>query len=125
MIKHNLGVISTPRLTPTERHLFPLLRKKFNVKFFPIHEITDLNYIKNESKNIKIILNTAGDIPNTFDSLEITKTFEGMGKHVIDSSKSFYYREDKWLFYQWCKKNNLPTPETYYIPRNINISKKT
>ena len=123
MDKPNLGIICTPRYNNTEKHLFPILKKKFNLVLFPVNEDIDFASLKRQSADLKIILNTAGDQPNTFDSLEIVKTFEGLGKHVIDSSKSFYYREDKWLFYQTCVKNNLPTPVTYYIPRNINISK--
>lgn len=123
MNKPSLGIICTPRLNSTERNLFPLLKKKFNLVLFPIDNDIDYANLKRQSQNLKVILNTAGDMPNTYDALEIVKTFEGLGKHVIDSSKSFYYREDKWLFYQTCVKNHLPTPVTFYIPRNINISK--
>ena len=122
-MKPYLGVICTPRLNSTERNLFPLLKKKFNLILFPIEKDIDYANLKKESKNIKLILNTANDMPNTYDALEIAKTFEEMGKYVVDSTKSFYYKEDKWLFYQTCVKNHLPTPVTYYIPRNINISK--
>ena len=124
MVKPNLGIICTPRHTPTEKHLFPLLKKDFNLIFFPIQNDIDYALLKKQSEDIKLIINTAGDMPNTYDSLEIVKTFEELGKHVIDSSKSFYYREDKWMFYQTCVKNHLPTPVTFYIPRNINISKE-
>ncbi len=123
MKKPSIGVICTARLNSTERNLFPLLKKKFNLVLFPIQKDIDYASLKEQSENLKIILNTAGDMPNTYDALEIVKTFENLGKHVIDSSRSFYYREDKWLFYQTCIKNNLPTPVTYYIPRNINVSK--
>ena len=119
----NLGVICTARKNSTEHHLFPLLKKKFNVVFFPDQEDIDYFTLKKNSRGIKVILNTAGDMPNTYDSLEIVKTFEGMGKHVIDSSRSFYYRGDKWLFYQTCLVHKLPTPATYYIPRNISLVK--
>ncbi len=106
MKKPDLGIICTPRFNNTEKHLFPYLKKKFNLIFFPINEDTNYEELKNRSKNIKLLINTAGDIPNTYDALEIVKTFEQLGKHVIDSSKSFYYREDKWMFYQICLKNN-------------------
>ncbi len=119
--KPYIGVICTPRHNQTERSLFPLLKKKFNIIFFPIQKDTDYVSLKKQSEKIKIILNTAGDMPYTYDSLEIIKTFEDLGKHVIDSSHSFYYREDKWLFYQTCVKHNIPTPVTYYIPRNIGL----
>ena len=119
----SLGIICTLQKTPTERNLFPILRKKFNLVLFPLQKDIDYDVLAKQAKNIKVVLNTAVDMPNTYDSLEMVKTFEGMGKHVIDSSKSFYYREDKWMFYQTCLKNHLPTPKTYYIPRDINKSR--
>jgi len=118
-----IGIICRPRYNVTERHLIPDLKKKFNVVLFPIQKDIDYLQLKKQSEETRIILNTAADMPNTYDSLEIVKTFEGLGKHVIDSSKSFYYREDKWLFYLTCIKNKLPTPITYYIPRDINMSR--
>jgi ribosomal protein S6--L-glutamate ligase len=119
-----IGVICTPKLNSTEKNLFPVLKERFDLILFPIEKDIDYAYLKKQSENIKLILNTAGDMPNTYDALEIVKTFENLGKRVIDSSKSFYYREDKWMFYQVCLKNKLPTPITYYIPRNITISKE-
>jgi len=124
MAKPRIGVICTPRGTPTEKHLLPILKEKFDVVLFPIQ--TDIDYItlRDQAKSVGIILNTAGDMPNTYDSLEIAKTFEKLGKHVIDSTRSFYYNEDKWQFYLICVKHNLPTPVTYYIPRDIGNSAK-
>jgi len=119
MEKPFLGLICTPHANATERNLLPLLREKFNVVLFPVQKNTDYEMLRKNTEKVHIILNTAIDMPNTYDSLEMVKTFETMGKRVIDSSKAFYYKEDKWLFYQTCLKNNLPTPVTYYIPRNI------
>jgi len=122
--KPALGIIATPRGSPTEKHLLPVLKKKFNLVMFPLQADIEYSTLKERSRGLQIVLNTAGDMPNTYDSLEMAKTFEGLGKRVIDSSKSFYYREDKWLFYQTCVKHKLPTPITYYIPRDINASRK-
>ncbi len=124
MEKPALGIIATPRGSPTEKHLLPVLKKKFNLVMFPLQADIEYSTLKERSRGLQIVLNTAGDMPNTYDSLEMAKTFEGLGKRVIDSSKSFYYREDKWLFYQTCVKHKLPTPITYYIPRDINASRK-
>jgi len=123
MNKPFIGVICTPRGNATEKSLFPILEKKFNLVLFPIQKDVDYGLLKKRAEKTMIVLNTAFDMPNTYDSLEIVKTFESLGKKVIDSSKSFYYREDKWLFYQTCIKNKLPTPKTYYIPRNISLGK--
>lgn len=118
-----LGVICTPRGNATERHLFPALRRRFRLVLFPIQQDIEYAALKTQARDVRVVLNTAGDMPNTYDALEMTKTFEGMGKHVIDSSRSFYYKEDKWLFYQTCVKHHLPTPITYYIPRDIAASR--
>src|SRR3972149_471303 len=98
MEKPALGVICTPQGTPTERILFPILRKNFNLVLFPIQKDIDFGTLKKQAEDIRVVLNTAADMPNTYDSLEMIKTFEGMGKRVIDSSESFYYKEDKWMF---------------------------
>ncbi|MBI4095544.1 MAG: ATP-grasp domain-containing protein [DPANN group archaeon] len=121
--KPSLGVICTPRGNATEKNLFPILKEKFNLVLFPIQNEINFAKLKDDAKNIRVVLNTAGDMPNTYDSIEIAKTLEGLGKLVIDSTKSFYYREDKWKFYQICLKHGLPTPTTYYIPRTINFSR--
>lgn len=121
--KQYIGVICRPRKNPTEKYIFTALEKKFNIIFFPVQKDIDYESLKEKSNKIKIVLNTAGDVPNVEDALEIVKTFEGLGKQVIDSSHSFYYKEDKWLFYQVCLKHGLPTPKTYFIPRDIYLSK--
>jgi glutathione synthase/RimK-type ligase-like ATP-grasp enzyme len=121
--KPALGVICTPRGNATERHLFPVLKKYFDIVRFPVNQEFDYAELKRKATCIRIALNTAGDLPYASDSLELTKTFEGMGKRVVDSSKSYYYGEDKWMFYQQCVKHKLPTPLTYYIPRDIAASR--
>ena len=123
MDKPCLGVICTPRGNQTEKHLFPILKKKFELVLFPVQNDIEYAVLKKQSADIRVMLNTAGDMPNTYDALEMCKTFEGLGKRVIDSSKSFYYGEDKWMFYQQCVKHRLPTPITYYIPRDIVASR--
>jgi glutathione synthase/RimK-type ligase-like ATP-grasp enzyme len=123
MDKPCLGVICTPRGNQTEKHLFPILKKKFELVLFPVQKDIEYAALKKQSADIHVMLNTAGDMPNTYDALEMCKTFEGLGKRVIDSSKSFYYGEDKWMFYQQCVRHRLPTPMTYYIPRDIAASR--
>jgi ribosomal protein S6--L-glutamate ligase len=118
-VKPKLAVICTPRGNNTERHLFPALRNKFDIILLPVHKETSADELKRQTRDARLVLNTADDWPNTYDALEITKALEGMGKRVIDSSRSFYTGEDKWNFYQLCRKHKLPTPETYYLPRDI------
>ena len=123
MGKPCLGIICTPQGNATERNLFPILKKKFDLILFPVQKDIDYENLRKQAKIVHVVLNTAVDMPNTYDSEEMVKTFEGMGKKVIDSSKSFYYKEDKWLFYQTCVKNRLPTPISWYVPRNANAFK--
>jgi RimK family alpha-L-glutamate ligase len=80
----------------------------------------DRKKIKEKIKNCKIIYNnTAEDF-----GIEIAKTIEIMGKRVIDSPESYYFSEDKWLFFLKCKENNIPTPETILLSENVGIAKK-
>ncbi|MDD5416899.1 MAG: hypothetical protein PHU12_02895 [Candidatus Aenigmarchaeota archaeon] len=123
MTKPNIGVICTPYFNNTEKNLLPILNEKFNVILFPIQKDIEYETIKKQAKDIHLFLNTAVDVPNTYDSEEIAKTLEAIGKKVIDSTKSFNYKEDKWLFYQVCVKNKLPTPKTWYVPRNASSFK--
>lgn len=120
MEKRRIGVICTPHGNATEKNLFPILEKRFDIVLFPVQKDIDFSQLKRQAEGIRVVLNTALDMPNTYDTIEMVKTFENMGKHVIDSSRAFYYKEDKWLFYQTCVKNKLPTPITYYVPRNTN-----
>src|SRR3990170_8220864 len=125
MEKPYLGIICTPQGNNTEKHLFPILQKKFNLVLFPVQKDIDYEILRKQAKNVHVVLDTAIDMPNTYDAEEIVKTFEAMGKKVIDSSKSFYYKEDKWLFYQTCLKHKLPTPITWYVPRNAKTFKSS
>lgn len=77
----------------------------------------DLAAIAEAVKDCRLVVNYAAAEPVTFEAMELTKTFEAMGKKVVNSSRSFYYNEDKWIFYQQCVENDLPTPVTYLIPR--------
>jgi len=122
--KPYLGVICSPHGSKTEKNLFPILEKRFNLVYFPVSKSLDFAKIKSNAQKVKVVLNTAGDMPSTYDSIEIAKTLESLGKHVVDSTRSFYYSEDKWRFYQICLKNKLPTPVTYYIPQDINHARR-
>jgi RimK family alpha-L-glutamate ligase len=54
----------------------------------------------------------------------LQKTIEVLGKKVIDSSKEYYYSEDKWLFYLECEKHKIPTPETVLFLEDFSEFKK-
>lgn len=97
--------------------LIKALGKKVNLVKLPFEEQANFEVLKEKTKDCLIIINNAVWEPVTFEGIELSKTFENMGKIVINSSKSFFYNEDKWLFYLKCIENNLPTPKTYIIPK--------
>jgi glutathione synthase/RimK-type ligase-like ATP-grasp enzyme len=84
------------------------LSKKFNEEEF-----------EKEVKKCDIIYNNSAE---SF-ALEPLKTIEEYGKKVIDTSKLYYYTEDKWMFYIKCRENKIPTPETILIPNNLTMAR--
>lgn len=84
------------------------LSKKFNEELF-----------EREIKRCDLIYNNASE---EF-VLEPLKTVEEYGKKVIDTSKLYYYTEDKWMFYIKCKESKIPTPETILIPNNLTMAR--
>jgi len=92
-------------------------KKRINLVLFNVGKEVDEEEISKKAKECKVIFNnSAEDI-----AIEIVKTLEELGKEVIDSSKIFYYTEDKWMFYLKCKENNIPTPETNLLSENLNF----
>ncbi|MBI4448354.1 ATP-grasp domain-containing protein [Candidatus Woesearchaeota archaeon] len=104
--------------------LIKLLEKKLNVVRIPFEEQISLDDIKEKTKRCKVIFNFATWEPVTFEGIELSKTFEELGKKVIDSSQSFFYREDKWMLYLKCLNYDLPTPKTYLIPKEAKYNSK-
>jgi glutathione synthase/RimK-type ligase-like ATP-grasp enzyme len=84
------------------------LSKKFNEEEF-----------EKEVKKCDIIYNNSAE---DF-VLEPLKTIEEYGKKVIDTSKLYYYTEDKWMFYIKCRENKIPTPETILLPNNLTMAR--
>jgi glutathione synthase/RimK-type ligase-like ATP-grasp enzyme len=75
--------------------------------------------LKEEIKKCDIIYNSSGD---DF-VIETEKTVEELGKKIIEHSKSFYYVEDKWMFYLKCKEHKIPTPRTILLAQDIVYAK--
>ncbi len=61
--------------------------------------------------------------PFIWEGIELSKTFEEFGIRVVNTSQSFYYHEDKWMFYLKCLEHDIPTPLTYLIPKELNYNK--
>lgn len=107
-----------------DKLLIKLLKRKFNLLLFPLEEQIEEKQIEERAKLCKLILNGAVYGPFTLEAVELSKTFEELGIRVINSSHSFYYQEDKWMFYLKCLEHNIPTPLTYFIPKKLNYNKE-
>jgi len=106
-----------------DKILVRALKKRFNVVLFPLEKQIEEKKIEEQAKDCKLILNNAVYEPYTWEAIELSKTFEEFGKKVINSSHSFYYQEDKWMFYLECLEHKLPTPLTHLIPKKLNYKK--
>jgi len=119
--KKTIGILSCSREIEKEGKLFFEIAKKKGVKVILINlsDKFDIKSFKRKVKQCDIIYCSVWD---DF-SVELTKTIEEWGIKIIESSKSYYCTEDKWMFYIKCKKHNVPTPETILLSENINNAK--
>ncbi len=95
-------------------------KKKIELIAFNIAEGIEEKEIEEKAKKCEVIFNNSGE---KF-AIEIVKTLESLGKKVIDSSKIYYYTEDKWMFFLKCKENKIPTLDTILLSENTNLVKK-
>ncbi len=122
MKKLVLGYIFYERNLGKDEDAFIKLAKKKNIKLvmFNVSKNIDESEIEKKAKKCDIILNNSAE---EF-AIEIVKTIEELGKKVIDSSRVYYFIEDKWMFFLMCKKHNIPCPETILLSENIPTAKK-
>lgn len=122
MKKKTIGIISCGREIETEGKIFTELAKKKEVNLILINtsEKFNINSFKRKVKKCDIIYCSVWD---DF-SIELTKTIEEWGVKILESSKSYYSTEDKWMFYVKCKKHNLPVPETILLSENITNARR-
>jgi len=120
--KKTIGIISCGREIETEGKIFLELAKKKDVNLILINtsEKFNLNSFKRKITKCDIIYCSVWD---DF-SVELTKTIEEWGIKIIESSKSYYATEDKWLFYVKCKNHNLPVPDTILLSENITNARR-
>ncbi len=76
--------------------------------------------LKEKINSCDVIYNSSGD---DF-VIETEKTVEELGKKMVETSKSFYYTEDKWMFFLKCKEHGVPTPKTILLSEDIAVAKK-
>ncbi len=122
MKKITIGYIFNEPHLKNEEKSFLRIAKKKGIELMMINAAKDLDEeeIRKKIRNCDLVFNNSAE---TF-SEEIAKTIEELGKKVIESSKSFYYDEDKWMFFLKCKKYRIPTPKTILLSQNVSIAKK-
>lgn len=121
-MKKRVGYIYCESKLGKDEQAFIKLAKKKNIDLilFNIDKDIDEDEIEKKAKKCDIIFNNSAE---EF-AWEIVKTLEELGKRVIDSSKTYYFTEDKWIFALACKENDIPTPKTILLSENMNIAKK-
>lgn len=94
---------------------FSLLRKKVDMVLLPVENYIRKEEIESKVSKCSLFLDYATYEPYTQIGIELVKTIEHFGVKVINPTKSFYYQEDKWMFYLHCLRHRIPTPETYLL----------
>jgi glutathione synthase/RimK-type ligase-like ATP-grasp enzyme len=116
MKKKVIGILYSGKFGEDERLFLEQGKKKeLQIRMINLSKKWDINKLKGIVKKCDIVYNnTAEDYV-----IEIIKTIEEFGKKVVDSSRSYYYLEDKWVLYLKCKKNKIPVPKTILLSQNI------
>jgi len=122
MKKKVIGIICCGREPSEEIKTFIELAKEKEIKLVIIN-ISDKFNIKSVKRKIKKCNLIYTSVSDDF-SIELVKTIEEWGKKIFENSKSYYYTEDKWMFYVKCKKYKIPTPDTILLSGNINNARK-
>lgn len=122
MKKVVIGYITDNKISSKEDKKFFKIAKKLNIELVPFNISSELieEDIEEKAKNCDIIFNDSGMILAS----ELVKTFEVLGKKVIEDSKSYTFPEDKWIFFVECAKNRIPTPKTILLPIDLANAKK-
>lgn len=121
MKKITIGIIFAGSLLGEDEKILKRLsvRKNFDLILFDIYHDLDKKELEEKIKKCDIIYNNSAE---NF-AIEFEKTLEELGKKVVDPSKSYYYSEDKWMFFLKCKEHNIPTPETILLSENLEVVK--
>lgn len=113
-----------PSLVKTDTMIMAALSKRANVVPLAIEDQLDFDKLKERVKDCSVVLNYNVWDPDVLESLELSKTIEELGIKVINSTRSFFYDEDKWMFYLKCLEHRIPTPKTYFISREAKHNAK-
>ena len=121
MKKEEIGYIYSEMDLGKDEKIFLKEAEKRNIelKMININEDFEEKGILEKVENCKIVYNSSAE---NF-AQEFVKMIESFGKKVVDSSKTYYFVEDKWIFYVSCKENKIPVPDTILLSENLNIAK--
>lgn len=112
-----IGYIYADNKLTKEDWIFLNLAREMGIRIhlFPSAKFVDIARIKKSAKKCGVVLNNSAEE----ESLEIAKIIEFAGTPVVDPTRSFYFCEDKWMFFVHCQKHGIPTPKTYLLPASI------
>lgn len=119
-VKTTVGYLFTGQIVKQDK-LFLEEAKKKNINLV----LLNLSYDVDEKK-IEELIAPCDVIYNATSEdfgIELVKTMESLGKKVLESSKAYYYSEDKWLFFLRCREDNIPVPETILLSENESMIK--
>ncbi|MBI5411794.1 ATP-grasp domain-containing protein [Candidatus Peregrinibacteria bacterium] len=116
-----VGLLFSEKKIGYEEKLFLKCAKKKGIELKMINLFKRFNEeeFEQQIRQCDVVYNNAGE----GFVLEPLKTIEELGERVIDSSKLYYYTEDKWMFYVKCKEHGIPTPKTILIPNNLTMAR--
>ena len=122
MKKKVIGYIFSEKNLGRDEKIFLKLAKKKNIELVMFNLLKDYDDegIEKKIKRCNLIFNNSAEE----SAIELVKTIEELGKKVIESSRAYYYLEDKWMFFLLCKKNKIPTIKTILLSENLLLAKK-
>jgi glutathione synthase/RimK-type ligase-like ATP-grasp enzyme len=116
MKKKVIGILYSGKFGDDEKFFLEHGKKKgVQIILINLSKKWDINNLKRIVKKCDLVYNSTAESY----SIEIVKTIEEFGRKVIESSRSYYAFEDKWIFYLKCKKKKIPVPKTILLSTNI------
>lgn len=122
MLNKNIGILyGDQKELGKEEKIFSKIakKKKINLVLINISKESDERDIEKKIKKCDIIYNNTGE---DF-GIEIAKTIQELGKVIIDPPETYYFTEDKWIFFLKCRKHNIPVPDTVLLSENMQLAK--
>jgi len=118
-----IGYIYNGKELGADEILFKNIAKKKNIEpvLISTTEWSDEKILKEKIKSCDILYNSSAE---DF-AIETEKTIEEFGKKIIDPSSTYYYSEDKWIFFLKCLAHKIATPQSILLSENISLSKKS